>query len=186
MDVFEAIKGRRSVRDFANKTVDDETIRDLIAVASQAPSAVNRQPWTFTVVRDRKVLDHISQGAKALMLSTLGVGEEAEHFRALLAKPEFHVFYNAPALVVISANAPGPWTVENCALAAENLMLAAHARGMGTCWIGFAQSYLGTADGRATLGIPEAWEPVAPVILGYPSAAPPIVPRHEPVIRWLG
>ncbi len=79
-----------------------------------------------------------------------------------------------------------PWIVEDCALAAENLMLAAYAAGFGTCWVGFAQSFLNTPQGKALLGLPSASISVAPIIVGYAKQQPPPVPRREPVIRWIG
>lgn len=97
----------------------------------------------------------------------------------------FHIFYHAPALILISAAAEGPWISEDCALAAENLMLAAYAAGLGTCWIGFAQSYLATPEGRAAIGIPHEWVPVAPIIVGHPAESPPHPARHEPVVRFV-
>jgi len=65
-------------------------------------------------------------------------------------------------------------------------MLAAFAEGLGTCWIGFAQSYLNTAEGKAALGAPKEWVPVAPIIVGRPTRAPSPIPRKEPEIRWVG
>lgn len=186
MDINEAIAGRRAVRDYRRQAVDERTLRGLIDAAVQAPSAVNQQPWTFTVVRDPGLLDRISQEAKAHMLATLPPSPHSAHFRSLLGDPAFHIFYHAPALILISAAAQGPWIVEDCALAAENLMLAAYGAGLGSCWIGFAQSFLGTDHGRDTIGLPAAWVPVAPIIVGYPTVAPPPVPRHAPEIRWVG
>jgi nitroreductase len=93
---------------------------------------------------------------------------------------------DSQALVVISAKAEGPWIVEDCALAAENLMLAAFAEGLGTCWIGFAQSYLNTAAGKAAIDAPAEWVQVAPIIVGHPAEAPAPVPRKPPEIRWPG
>jgi nitroreductase len=186
MDISEAIAGRRAVRDYGAQAVDEQTIRGLIDAAVQAPSAVNQQPCTFTVVRDQGVLDRISHDAKAHMLATMPASPHSDHFKSLLGDPAFHIFYRAPVLILISAVAQGPWIVEDCALAAENLMLAAYAAGLGTCWIGFAQSFLGTAEGKAALGLPAAWAPVAPIILGRARAAPPPVPRRPPEIRWIG
>jgi nitroreductase len=88
-------------------------------------------------------------------------------------------------LVVIAAAQPTDWAVEDCALAAENLMLAAHGAGLGTCWIGFAQHWLATADGKAALGLPLSHTPIAPVIVGHPLRRPAPVPRKAPSIRWL-
>jgi nitroreductase len=87
---------------------------------------------------------------------------------------------------VISSVAESPWAVEDCALAAQNLMLAARAAGLGTCWIGFAEAWLGTPEGKAVLELPATSLPVAPIIVGHPKSAPPPVPRREPEIRWIG
>jgi nitroreductase len=186
MDLNEAITGRRAVREYSAEAVDEQTIRRLVDAAIQAPSAVNQQPWTFTIVRDQTVLDRISREAKAHMLETMPASPAPEHFRSMLSDPNFHIFYHAPVLILISAAVEGPWIVEDCALAAENLMLAAYAAGLGTCWIGFAQSFLNTPDGKAVLGLPAAWAPVAPIIAGRPKAPSPPVPRNEPVVRWIG
>ena len=190
MDIQAAISGRRSVRAYRQQAVDEATIRRLITAATQAPSAVNLQPWTFTVVRDQARLDQVSQEAKVHMLQTmsadLALNARPEHFRTILADPEFQIFYHAPVLILISATAAGPWIVENCSLAAENLMLAAHASGLGTCWIGFAQRYLNTPAGKRTLGLPDACVPVAPIIVGHPANVPAVVPRREPEIQWVG
>jgi nitroreductase len=88
-------------------------------------------------------------------------------------------------LIVIAAVAASPWAVEDCSLAAENLMLATHAEGLGSCWIGFAQPWLNSPAGKAALGFPAAYIPVAPIIVGWPKAAPPPVPRKTPEIRWI-
>jgi len=185
MDLDNAIRGRRAVREYTDETVDDASIRRLIDAAIQAPSAVNEQPWTFTVLRDKAVLDRISREAKVHMLATLPEDLRSDHFRGRLADPAFHIFYHAPALILISASRPGPWIIEDCALAAENLMLAAHGAGLGTCWIGFAQGYLNTPEGKAVLALPSAWVSVAPIIVGHPRAVAPIAGRKEPEIRWV-
>ena len=119
------------------------------------------------------------------MLATLPDDPDAEHFRALLEDPEFHVFYRAPALILISAVVDDPWFAEDCSLAAENLMLSAYGVGLGSCWIGVAQGYLCSPAGKAALGLPAAWVPVAPIIVGHSKAAEQAVPRRQPVVRWI-
>jgi nitroreductase len=175
MNVDEAISGRRSVREYTTQGVDEHTIRHLINAAILAPTAVNQQPWTFTVVRDQGLLDRISRDAKAHMLVTMPESPQSDHFRSLLNDPNFQIFYHAPVLILISAEAHGPWIVEDCALAAENLMLAACAAGLGTC----------TPEGKKALDLPVGWVPVAPVIVGHPKNVPPAVRRKEPKVRWV-
>jgi nitroreductase len=186
MDLKEAIYTRRSTRDYTAAPVDEKTIREIIAAAVQAPSAVNAQPCTFCVVRDRGVLQTISREAKAHMVRTTPVGLMSHHFSEILNDPNFDVFYRAPVLILISTVADIPWAVEDCALAAENLMLSARAHGLGSCWIGFAQDFLGTPEGKALLKLPVAYRPVAPIIVGHPQSPPPPVARNEPEIRWVG
>jgi nitroreductase len=187
MDLDDAIAGRRSTREYTTEPVDERTIRRLIDAAVHAPSATNGQPWTFTVVRDRELLDRISTAAKAHMLTTLDASPpKSDRRQASLSDPDFHIFYHAPALILISGVGQRPWVVEDCALAAENLMLAAHGAGLGSCWIGYAQGYLNTPEGKEALGLPGTCAPVAPLIVGHPSAVPAPVARREPEIRWIG
>ncbi len=87
---------------------------------------------------------------------------------------------------MISAVATDEWNVEDCSLAAQNLMLAAYAAGLGSCWIGFAQRWLGTPAGKAALALPASHVPVAPIIVGHPKSLPQPVPRKAPDIRWMG
>lgn len=185
MDINEAISGRRSTRAYAPTAVDGQTLQRVIKAATLAPSAVNEQPWTFTVVRSQALLDQISQDAKTHMLATMPPGAHSDHFHSMLSDASFHIFYHAPVLVLISASAYGPWIVEDCSLAAENLMLSAFADGLGSCWIGFAQGFLNTAQGKSVLGLPAAWIPVAPIILGHAAEPPPPVQRKAPEIHWV-
>jgi nitroreductase len=186
MNVNEAIFGRRSTREYTTETVDEQIIRRLINAAAHAPSAVNQQPWTFTVIRDQGLLDRVSREAKACMLTKMPARTQSEHFHSMLNDPDFQIFYHAPALILISGSTQGQWIVEDCALAAENLMLAAYAEGLGTCWIGFAQSFLNTPDGKNAFGLPAECAPVAPIIVGHPKSVPVPVPHKAPEIRWIG
>ena len=185
MDLKEAIYSRRATREFTAEPVEEKILRELIDAAVQAPSAVNQQPWSFRVVRDKALLGNISREAKAHVLRSTPLGLVSHHFDQILNDQSFDIFYHAPVLIVICSVAEMPWAVEDCALAAENLMLAARAAGLGTCWIGFAQGFLGTPEGKAALKIPPAYKPVAPIIVGHPKLAPAPVPRKEPEIRWL-
>ncbi len=184
MDLTEAIYGRRATRAYTAAPVPKEVLESLIDAAIQAPSAVNEQPWDFTIVQNIALLDRISAAAKAYMVETMPRGSFPEHLHETLESPDFHIFYHAPVLIAISARA-GAWAIENATLAAENLMLAAHGQGLGSCWIGFAQRWLETADGKHALGVPGDFVPVAPIIIGHPAAPAGLVPRQPPQSRWI-
>ncbi|HVJ40444.1 MAG TPA: nitroreductase [Dongiaceae bacterium] len=185
MDILEAIYSRRATRSFTAQPIAEAMLRKLVEAATQAPSAVNQQPWSFCVIRDREMLARISKEAKAHMLRT-SAAALSHHFQEVLSDPAFDIFYDAPVLVVISASAESPWATVDCSLAAENLMLAARNFDLGSCWIGFANGWLASAEGKAALGLPVHHVPVAPIILGHPKTQPPVVPRKEPEIRWIG
>jgi len=186
MDFQEVLYARRAVRAYMAEPVSEPLLRQLIDGAVQAPSAVNEQPWLFSVVRDRAVLARISAAAKAHVLAHPPAGLGRTFLHEVVENPDFDILYNAPVLIVISSATAGHWAVENCSLAAENLMLAACAAGLGTCWIGFAQAWLGTEEGKSLIRVPQGAVPVAPIIVGRPEFPPPLVPRKPPEIAWIG
>ena len=184
MELMEAIFNRRSVRTYANVAPPREELLRLVEAAVHAPNAVNRQKWFFTIVRDRNLLDRLSREAKEFMTSLRPL-PLPEQLYEKLADPEFHVFYRAPVLIVVSADADAPWIAEDCALAAENLMLAAHGLGLGSCWIGLAQPWLASAQGKTAIGLSDTHIPLAPIIVGRPGAPSPPAERRTPEISWI-
>jgi len=185
MNVMDAIYHRRSVREFTEAPVDAEMIRLLIAAAVQAPNAMNRQSWSFVVVEDQAMLARCSEQAKAYLLATLAPDSDAMQFREHLASPNFDIFHGAPTLILICATGGDEWATQDCCLAAQNLMLAAFANGLGTCWIGFAQAWLNHPDGKKELGIPSHFRPIAPIIVGHPKSQAAATSRHSPDILWI-
>ncbi len=185
MDAINAIYGRRSIRDYADAPPPQALIRQVITDAVQAPNSLNRQAWTFTVMMDRDRLTGISQAAKRFALDG-GLGAIPDHLRTLLTSPTFNIFYNAPALIVITATSPDAMVIHDCCLAAQTLMLSAHRHGLGTCWIGFAEAWLATPEARDHLGVGPDQIPVAPIIIGTPKTVPDSPGRKSPEIHWLG
>ncbi len=185
MDVKEAIFQRRSVREFTDQPVDRATVLVLIQAATQAPSAVNQQPWAFAVVQDKALLKGYSDRAKSLLGRAAGQGALDPELKEMLADPVFNIFYNAGTLIVICAKPVGQHPDWDCCLAGQNLMLAALGMGLGTCPIGLAWPLLEEPDVRRDLKMPPEYVPVLPIIVGYPSQPPPPVPRNAPeVLCW--
>lgn len=192
MTVLEAIAGRRSVRAYLPARPEPATIRLLLRAAVQAPTAVHEEPWLFAVVQNPATLKRYSDRTKASFI------EEARKYRELrtdepegarfmdqLTRPDFSIFYDAPTLVVIAAKPLGPYVAADCWLAAENLMLAATAVGLGSCCIGSAVPVLNEPDVKAELGLPDDAVVVAPIVVGVPQGVTPPVPRREPeVVAW--
>ena len=179
----ELLKIRRSVRDYTDQPVPLELIETLIAETTCAPNASNEQLWRFSVVRDKDYMRRISDESKKNILSTIQVDPSSPiaRYEAALRNASFNVFYNAPCLVIISGPTERTNSQVDCALAAGYLMLAAAARGLGTCWINLG-SYIEDAAMRADLGLDSQTRIVAPIILGYPKQVPAMPKRNPPRI----
>ncbi|MGE5415107.1 MAG: nitroreductase family protein [Syntrophomonadaceae bacterium] len=183
MDVLQAIGERRAVRAYTDEALDRATVEQLIHSAVQAPSAMDLEPWAFVVFEGRERLRDFSEQAKRVLLRS---PEESlpPKMRAMLSDPAFDIFYGAPVLLVICATSAQSQAAEDCCLAAQNLMLAAHAEGVATCPIGLARPWLNLPATRAALGIPQDWTPVFPVILGRAREHPLSPGRRAPLLMW--
>jgi len=160
--VFEAIRGRRSVRAYTGEDVPEETVERLIDAARWAPSAGNIQPWEFVVVRRAEVKRRLSAAA----LDQAFIEE-------------------APVVVVVCADegqssagygsrGRSLYCLQDTAAATQNLLLAAHALGLGACWIG---AFYDEAVSGA-LGLPMGVRPVAIVPVGHPAEKPRPGPKR--------
>jgi nitroreductase len=188
--IEETIKGRRSIRKYKGDPVKDETILDLLELATYAPSAGlafgKEHPWSFVVIKDKAMLDRLSDVAKACTLKFIEKVPSFDWFRPYCEDPNYHLFYHAPAVVIILGEKGNPISVFDCVLAAENFMLAAHAKGLGTCWIEWTKQAVQDKAIMAELGIPDDLDINVSIVVGYPDetrAAPERRPPH--VIKWV-
>jgi nitroreductase len=176
MDVIQAIHTRRSIRSYKPTPIARELIDCVILDAAQAPPPTRDQvPWTFNVIEG--VARIAGYGAQAMQYAKDHHPDEPGW--SWLDRPDFKVFWDAPVVIVIS----GP--IEDCCRAGQNLMLSAHARGLGTCWVGAPMLWLRTATAKAELDIPANLTPVSALCLGYAETIPPAPPRGRPVIVWV-
>ena len=188
LSVMNAIQHRRSVRDYTSKIIEKEVIQTLLDAAVHAPTAMHEEPWSFAVVQDKNVLDRLSESAKKLARNEAQGSDtdRSKHTLHVVDKPDFHVFYNAGTLIVIFSKLQGAFAMADCWLAAENLLLAACAQGLGTCVIGFAVSALNTPEWKSELKIPAEMTAIAPMIVGVPAGETSPVPRKAPeILSWL-
>jgi nitroreductase len=185
MDMFDTIRQRRAIRAYKADPVPAASLRTLIEAASWAPSAMNNQAWHFVVITDRNLLDEVSRSAKQWLLDNEPELATRHDMRANLADPTYDIFHHAPVMIAIATPSPAKWSAEGCALAAENLMLAATATGLGSCWIGLADGWLNSPAGCKALGLAEGERVIAPIIVGYPETFPAPTARHQPRITWI-
>ena len=185
MELMDAIYGRRSVRTYTAELIGRQQVEKLIDAAIQAPSKMNAQPWAFAVVQDRALLTDYSRRCKAHLLTAYGDEPLMDRYRKDLSNSAFDIFYGAGTLVVIYARPAGLLPEEDCCLAAQNLMLVAHASGLGTCCIGWARPFLDLPEAKRELGVPQELRAVLPIIVGVPKEATTAPPRDTPqIIAW--
>jgi Nitroreductase len=185
--VIENIKTRRSVREFADRDVSDDDIKKIIDAGIHAPSGFNSQPWFFVVIKNREMMTRISDHCKPRLLAKLeeATGETIEEFKKYLSMEEFNIFYDAPVLVIVLGNNAGMTADYDCSLCAENMMLAAHSMGIGSCWIGSACFVQESAELLDELGITPDYRVIAPIVFGYELRETEEPPKKEPRVVWI-
>ena len=161
MDTLETIMTRRSIRAYTDQPVPAELVQKLLAAAMQAPSGNNSQPWHFVVVRERATLN--------------AMAELITHGKMLT---------HAPLAVVVCGSmaglsVPESWVIA-CSAATENLLLAAHASGLGAVWLGVYPRPERVAGLKTLLGLPEEITPLDAVALGWPAEAKERADRFKP------
>jgi nitroreductase len=180
MSVFEAISTRRSVRNFTDEIISRDTMDELIRLGTLAASASNLQPWAFLILQGKdEILKH-DEPAKA---KRLAVSASDDRYRKTLSNPDYRVFQNSSNMILIYGNANFPFYVNDCTLAAANIMLAAHAMGLGTCWIGLGADYLNSAEFKNKYKVEDGYELVCAMTIGYPaSLVTKVPPRRKPIM----
>ena len=160
MDVLEAQKTRHSIRKYQQKPVEQEKIDAILTAAMQGPSAMNERPWHFIVISDKVILSEIPKvSAYAQMLP------------------------GAPLAIVVCGDTlleklPEMW-VQDCCIASTNIVLAAHALGLGAVWTA-AYPLPGRSEGiQKILGLPKNVIPLSVIPIGYPAEQTPVNDRFD-------
>jgi len=186
MELMDVLEKRRAVREYTDAAVERSTIERLIRAAILAPSAMNLQPCAFAVLLGRARVDQLAERVKKWLLANFSDTMYGPSIRGMIEDPKYALFHHAPALVMILAKSPEAQAMEDCCLAAENLMLAARDQGIASCWVGFARPWLNLPEIKHELGLAEKYHVVAPIVLGHPVAWPSSHGRNVPEIQWLG
>jgi len=156
--LLELIRTRRSIRRYQDRPVPDEMIEQLLEAARWAPSSTNSQPWEFIVVRDPELRRLIGEHSVYFFVRQQHVGQ-------------------APVVIVLCSRlVRTPFYREDVALASANIMLQAHALGLGTCWIG-------AIDKKAIarlVNLPAGHQVLGLLTVGFPAEDPP-PPRRKPL-----
>ena len=169
MDIIEALHTRRSIRKFIDRQIEDSVIHATIRAACYAPSAVDKRPWEFVVIKDRQTLQEIT-----------------------LHHPHAKMLREAACAILVCgvmdrAHTPDYLPIDLSA-ATQNLLLAAHGLGLGACWLGIHPRPERVSALRTVLNIPGEVLPFALVALGYPAEEKHTADRYDEKLvhheRW--
>lgn len=160
MEAIDNILTRCSIRKYTSEEVDSETIKKILECAMQAPSAKNQQPWHFVVVKNKVSLGALSQ----------------------VSNYSWMVKDSKVTIVVCGdlklEKAKGYW-VQDCCAATQNMLLAAHALGLGAVWVGVYPKEERYKKVREILNIPEDIVPLCMVSIGYPDESKDVSLRYK-------
>jgi len=161
MDVLEALHTRRSIRAYTDQAVQEAVLQDLCKAGMAAPSAGNQQPWHFIVTTDKKVMHEFAD-----------------------FHPYAKMLLQAPAAIIVCGDDRnlryGDYWVQDCSAAAQNILLAAHAMGLGAVWIGIYPRKERVDKAAALFGLPEGVLPLCCISVGYPAEQKANPDRYDP------
>lgn len=173
-EVLHVISKRRSHRAYAPDQLTQAQLETVLDAALCSPSAVNRQPWHFSVVQDQGLLNKINEEARKVALTR----DESLRNRRY-ADPNFQIFYHAPTVIFLSASPDSSYAPIDCGIAVENIALAAESLGLGSVILGLPRDAF-SGDKREelekALQFPEGYGFVIAIALG---TATDDKPAHE-------
>jgi nitroreductase len=199
-EFIQELKNRRSIRKYTKDPVEKELIEEIIQAGKYAPSATNHQPWRFIVITKKEMIVEIALVIKKEIKNilkkrfilkfrypSLRNNRAVQLLAATAFSKEDILFFNAPVLIFIVTEKKRFYD-ESCACCAENMMLAAHSLGLGSCWIGFAHFIELNKEWMRKIGVPEGYHISACLVFGHPEGKNPKAPLRKPladVIKWI-
>jgi len=164
MDLYQALQDRRSIRKYKPDPVPADKLERILEAARIAPSWSNQQCWRFIVVEDETIRQSLAESMPDNNPARRAVGETAPLVLVLCADPKESGDQDEKGYYLLDAG-----------LAMQQLMLAAHAEGLGTCWV----AWFDEEKARIACAVPQDYRVVALSPLGFPNAAPSVRPRKE-------
>ncbi len=180
-NVLENIKNRRSTRKYLPEQIKDEELDLILEAGIYAPSGHNDQPWHFTVIQNKELINLMSDESKKAMAKL-----PIDWIAAMGKSENLNIFYHAPTVIVVSGKKEATSPFADCCAAIQNMLIAAESIDIGSCWIGLARFFYENADNLKKLNIPEGYEPHYSVSFGYKALTTPDAPeRNRNVINYI-
>jgi len=183
-ETFKVINNRRSIRKFKKEQIADSILQEIVNSALYAPNAMNQQKWHFTVIQDKALLDGMVNTIKENIMKS-GIDFLVQRASA----PDYHTFYNAPTVILVSGDEKSPFVQIGCGAAAQNIALASESLNIGSCIITSSAFLFSSEKGnelKRKLGIPDGYNHICTIALGYKDCENPSAPpRNKDVINYI-
>ena len=186
---FESIYSRRAVRKYKETAIEKDIIMQIVDAGRMAPSAMNRQPWKFYVLTDKKEIKSFSKEigkASFKGISKIKIGDAGKAIVSALLHPhdlsffkgDDFIFHGAPVVIFITAPRDNDWAALDIGACAQNMMLAAKSLGIDSCPVGLAK-FVENTEIYSSLHISKKEQVMLAVILGYGNEVPEIHKRKK-------
>lgn len=166
-EVIQNILTRRSIRTYKEDQISDADLNTVLEAAQFAPTGMSKQGWHFTAVQNKEKIKTLISAIKEAMLKS-----SIEQYRKMGENPNFNPFYNAPTIVITAYDKTSLTKESDCAVALQNMLLAAHSLNIGSCWIHILALTGEDPKVRSVLtelGVPEDYAVFGTAVLGYNS-----------------
>lgn len=177
-EVMKNILTRRSIRAYKEEQISDADLNTILEAAKFAPSGMSKQNWHFTAMQNKEKIEQLISAIKEALLNS-----PVEQLQKMGANPNFNPFYNAPTIILTAYDRNSMTKVSDCAVALENIFLAAHSLNIGSCWIHILAVTGDDPKVRSILtelGIPDDYEVSGTAALGFSSKEDPkAAPRKD-------
>ena len=177
------IMGRSSIGTYKPDQIEEEKLHVILNAGEYNRYAGARQLLHFTVAQNKELIDKMVRDMVDIMSKSDNINNQKK-----AANPDYNTFYHAPTIVVVSGKEDNMFIEIDCAIATDNMLIAAESLGLNWCLIGSAELVLLKEDIKISLGIPDGFKPLYAVFLGYNATGDEAitVPRKENIINFTG
>ena len=180
-EVLRIIKSRRSIRSYVPGQISQDELDAILEAGIFAATGVNLQPWHFTVIQKKEVIDDISE-------KTLSVMKKSPDPKVVdLANRSEHLFYHAPTVIMVSGKTDAYSALTDCSAAIQNMLVAAESLNIGSTWIGSISHFVSLDDEVKKLNLPDGYKLFYAVCFGYknPAVQVSVPPRNRDVVEYI-
>lgn len=186
MAILDNMLTRRSIRKYTTQQVRKGQIDTIMKYSLYAPSAMNKQPWQIRVVQNKQMLEEITKRYYNYAQQQMNQGQTLIGNSGRINDKGFSIFHNSPSLIIVARDKNNPYSTLDCGIILQNILLSAHAIGLGTCPLALIVPTFNVPENRDLLdamNISEDYEVAVCISLGFPAESPTMKERFPDRIK---